>query len=955
MKLNKTRLLLTLALFSQSTFAVEHVDASIFNERVINFDLAADVASAADEEKSSPYFSLLNLDASKAIFEAKLTSLTMAKVKMADGNIYDRIILPDGGGPVEPGKPNLTGYQQLIRIPDGAQLNIVIDEVEWSDTFKDTLVDPVQLPFPDVVEMDGSRPDQNMPFVKDEAAYSLMTEAQTPPVTVVETVRVRGKSYAVISYRPMDFSPIEKTVRFAKKVRFHVNYSLPKNKGGHSKRTDQLGFDAPTDSVIDIRSKAEQSASPALQAQPSAQNNAALTPAQNADYLIITADRFKDAIAPLAAWKRQKGYKVHVATVTETGNTQEDIKKYISDAYSNGTMTSYVLLVGDHEDIPAWEITGHGYHGKNHKWHTDFEYTLVDGTDKYPDLVLGRLPGDTEAQITSMVTRTLNYEKTPVDSERYNNVLLAGQYQDNDGNRKADRMFMEDLHRVADFLGPDYDFFDGPGDLFNKGFQIHTALQWDADLSKELKYGGWDYGSARVTPPSPVPQAWKNQGNGNHVQISDAINQGVSLVMHRDHGYGDGSGWADPRYTATEVNALANGNMSPVVFSLNCATGWFDGKDSFAESWMRNPNGGAVGFTGAVRVSYSGYNDLMHAAIMDSFWDDYDGNWSSNIYPVSWRPAMAVNRAKHRLFSHYGTQGTALSTARFFSWFGDPELELRTQRPQALTVTYPENIASGTQSAFDVVVQSNNGARLKDARVALVAKSGQSHVVTTDDNGVAHFDITPTESMTITVTEHNAPAYEGEISVGGNTSITAKVPASQASPARQWVVLDGTQSVFAEGTKVHFQWTQIEGPNVRIDYADKNYAYAITPDYSTTLKFKLTITDENGNTDSAIQTIVVKSENPDNNKAPIAIIPEKQIASFSQWAALDGTQATDPDGSISQYQWSQVSGPKVKIAYPTSRYAYALTPNVNAKLTFQLTVTDDKGKSSSSTQTMIVQ
>ncbi|OAN13174.1 hypothetical protein A3K86_16065 [Photobacterium jeanii] len=953
MKLNKTRLLLTLALFSNSSFAVEHVDASIFNERVINFDLAADVAAIADEEQASPYFSLLSVDSSKAMFEAKLTSLTMAKVKMADGNVYDRIILPDGGGPVEPGKPNLTGYQQMVRIPDGAKLDIIIDDVEWSKTFEDTVVDPVQLPFPDVVEMDGTRPDQNMPFVKDEEAYGLVADTQLPPVSVVETVRVRGKSYAVISYRPMDFDPISKTIRFAKKVRFHVNYVLSESQGSRAKRADQLGFEAPANAVLDIRSKAEQAAS-AVPAGKQNPNNAALTPAQKADYLIITADRFKDAIEPLAAWKRQKGYQVHVATVTETGNTQADIKKYISDSYSKGTMTSYVLFVGDHEDIPGWEITGHGYHGANHKWHTDFEYTLVDGNDKYPDLVLGRLPGDTEAQITSMVTRTINYEKTPTDSQRYKDVLLAGQYQDNDGNRKADRMFMEDLHRVADFLGPDFDFFAGRGDLFNKGFNIHTALQWDADLTKELKYGGWDYGSARVLPPSVVPQAWKNQGNGNHVQITNAINQGVSLVMHRDHGYADGSGWADPRFTATEVNGLANGNMSPVVFSLNCATGWFDGKDSFAESWMRNPNGGAVGFTGAVRVSYSGYNDLMHAAIMDSFWDDYDGNWSSDIYPVSWRPAMAMNRAKHRLFGHYGTRGTALSTARFFSWFGDPELELRTDRPQELTVTYPQSMESGSQSAFDVVVETN-GNRLKDARVALVEKSGQSHVVTTDENGVAHFDIAPTESMTVTVTEHNATAYEGNITVGGNTELKAKVAASQVAPAYQWVALDGTQSVIEQGTNVRYQWTQVEGPKVRVDHATKSYAYAITPDFSTTLKFKLTITDEQGNTDSAIQTIVVKAKNEDNNKAPIAHVAKQQVASFSQWAALDGRKSSDPDGTISSYQWSQVSGPKTEIAYPNSSYAYALTPATNAVLTFQLTVTDDKGKSSSSMHTMIVQ
>ncbi len=167
-------------------------------------------------------------------------------------------------------------------------------------------------------------------------------------------------------------------------------------------------------------------------------------------------------------------------------------------------------------------------------------------------------------------------------------------------------------------------------------------------------------------------------------------------------------------------------------------------------------------------------------------------------------------------------------------------------------------------------------------------------------------------------------------------------------------MLDGTKSIVAEGSNVHYQWTQIQGPQVRVDYADNNYAYAITPNYSTTLKFKLTITDEAGHSDSAIQTVIVKAGDEDKNKAPIANVAKEQIASFSQWAALDGTKSSDPDGSIAKYQWSQISGPVVEIAYPSNSYAYALTPDKNTTLKFKLTVTDDKGKTSSSTHSIVV-
>nr|VVV06545.1 Gingipain R2 [Aliivibrio wodanis] len=946
MKLNHAKFLLSLAIFSPTLFAaaneVEHTDTALFDKQVIKLSPLSDVRSSINETSAEQYISVLQKHHNSATFEAKLTELTLAKIKMADGNVYNRILLPDGAAPNDPGKPNLTGYRQLIQIPDGAQLELDIQHVEWSKTYSDMVVDPVQLPFPDVVEENGNRPDQNMPFVKDETAYQALAEHSLPVISVVETIRVRGQSYAVISYRPIDFNPIEKTVRFAQNVRFNVNYVLSDT--AEPKRQDKLSFDKNNGSAIDLNSEHID-----VIDKQNSNNNAVLTPAQKADYLIITADRFEETLVPFVEWKRKKGYQVHVATITEVGNTQDKIKSYIKNSYSKGTMTSYVLLVGDHEDVPAYEVVGHPYHGDAHRWHTDYEYALVDGDDNYADIVLGRFPGDTEAQITTMVNRSLNYDKNPTDSDRYNHVLLAGQYQDSNDNKVADRMFMEDLHRAADFLGADYDFFSGEGDLFSKGYQIHTALQWDADLTKELKYGGWNYGTARVTPPKTVPQVWKDQGNGNHIQIADAINQGVGFVMHRDHGYGDGSGWADPHYTATEVNALTN-NMAPFVFSLNCATGWFDGKDSFAESWMRNANGGAVGFTGAVRVSYSGYNDLMHAAILDSLWDDYDGNWSSDIYPVSWRPAMAVNRAKDRLFGHYGTQNnTAVLTSRFFSWFGDPELELRTERPSELTVTYPAQLQKTSQATFDVIVREG-GDRLAKARVALVTTSGQSYVVTTDENGVAQFDMPVEGNMSLTVTEHNAKAYQGNIQVE-NDGLKANVGKDITVQAHQWVALDGTQSIIPKGSDVTYLWQQISGPKVRIDYANSRYAYAISPNDGSVVQFKLTITDKSGVSDSAIKTITVGVM--DNNKAPIAVVQDI-LSSPNQWAALDGTESSDPDGNVVSYQWEQISGPKTEIAYPNTRYAYVLTPHIESSLTFKLTVTDNEGKTSSSNVTVTV-
>src|SRR5262249_25189984 len=60
--------------------------------------------------------------------------------------------------------------------------------------------------------------------------------------------------------------------------------------------------------------------------------------------------------------------------------------------------------------------------------------------------------------------------------------------------------------------------------------------------------------------------AWDGDTN----DIVDAFNDGRFLFLHRDHGWEDG--WLNPEFTTTNViNDLSNGDLLPVVFSVNCA------------------------------------------------------------------------------------------------------------------------------------------------------------------------------------------------------------------------------------------------------------------------------------------------------------------------------------------------------------------------------------------------
>ena len=484
--------------------------------------------------------------------------------------------------------------------------------------------------------------------------------------------------------------------------------------------------------------------------------------AGGADYIIVTADAYYEEILPLAEWKQKMGYKTYVAKMSEIGSTEQDVYNFLKAAYdADSKRPEYVLLVGDHENVPACEIVGHPYYSDTYVWHTDYDYSLLEGTDNVADVAIGRLPGDTEAQITTMVNKILTYECTPDTSDRYDDILLAGFFQDEDDDgvhdMVADRFFMEDLHRIADFLGGDYDFWSDP-DPYDKGFTIYTSRVWESSTSNTLYYRSSSY-PGRITPPSPVPDAWKFKSDVS--SISTTINNGVGIVLHRDHG--STSGWGDPSFYTSSVNNLHNGDMLPVVFSLNCLTGQFDGIDAFGEAWMRNANGGAVAMTGAARVSYSGPNDSLHVGIFDSMWSDYATSWQSSHFSNSWHFGEVMNYGKDRVFSGYGySSSSALLAARLFNVFGDPEMQIRTETPVQLDATYTESVVQGESTHLTVTV-TRNGSPVVGALVA-ITHGDEYWVGSTNGTGkYTFFNLTTADIGTydVVVTERNSIPFQG--------------------------------------------------------------------------------------------------------------------------------------------------------------------------------------------------
>ncbi len=286
------------------------------------------------------------------------------------------------------------------------------------------------------------------------------------------------------------------------------------------------------------------------------------------DYLLITHQNYYTQAKELADWKHKSGLMAKTVNVSDIGTTYQQIRQYIQNAYDTWDPSpSYVLLFGDSEYVPTTYVNSAG---------TDLWYVTVDGSDYYPDMFIGRLPADNVNEAELMVQKTLTYEQTPPTLESfYENFVVAAYFQDDENNGYETRRFVRTSEEVRDYL-------------VSIGYAGERIYCTDSYINP-TNYNDGNYGNGEPLPPELLRPTFPWDGDGN--DISNALDQGIFILNHRDHGME--SGWGDPYFTTSDFNSFSNGELLPVVFSINCLTGRFDNDECFCEEFLRKTDGGA--------------------------------------------------------------------------------------------------------------------------------------------------------------------------------------------------------------------------------------------------------------------------------------------------------------------------------------------------------------------------
>ena len=164
--------------------------------------------------------------------------------------------------------------------------------------------------------------------------------------------------------------------------------------------------------------------------------------------------------------------------------------------------------------------------------------------------------------------------------------------------------------------------------------------------------------------------------------------------------------------------------------------------------------------------------------------------------------------------------------------------------------------------------------------------------------------------------------------------------------ANEVVTLSGSGSD-TDGTIVRYRWVQTSGPTVVLSGADTPNASFTAPEVTLEnlfeeLEFQLTVTDDDGASDTAIVLVIVLYGSL-TNEPPTANAGLDQRVDENTLVTLLGS-GTDSDGTIIAYQWIQIGGTPVPLFDADTLNPSFTAPEVDADedLVFELTVVDNE-------------
>lgn len=618
-----------------------------------------------------------------------LGKVTLKPVSI-NGQIYYSVELDDDARIQKRTSPDLPVFTASVIIPDAARMEV--EELEGGfQEFHNILVAPSKGSLLRTVNP------SDVPY-EFGPAYQSSTFFPANHITLNNPYIFRDYRGQTVAFQPIQYNPVTKTLRVYYTISVRVKV---KDQNGSNKliRTQN---NASVDEEFDN----------AYRAQFLNYTEASrYTPvSESGRMLIIAHTGFAADMQPFVTWKNQRGLKTELVTTAFTGNTASQIAAYVQNYYAQHPDLKYLLLVGDHAQVPAMAPG----QGNNLPGYSDNYYAYLTGNDSYPEIFVGRFSAENVQHVQTQVRRSVQYEKNPDMGSWYATGIGIGS---NEGPGDDNEMDFEHIRNIrSHLLNFTYNY-------------VHEFYDGDQ--------GGLDASG------NPTPQ-----------MVASAINGGAGIINYTGHGWNGGI--ASSGFSSNEVPYLTNANKLPFFWSVACVNGEFMGGTCFAEYLLRsvdgqgNPIGAVATLMSTINQSWSEpmegqdeMNDLLRAANSNNIKRTFGG--------ISMNGCMKMNDS-------YPWSGSFMTDT--WTVFGDPSLLVRTAQPQILTANHVGTLLLGSTQ---VTVQCN----VNDALVAL-SQNGQllGTGIVSGGQALINFNtLNSLDTIMVVATAFNYKPYTGAIQV----------------------------------------------------------------------------------------------------------------------------------------------------------------------------------------------
>jgi PKD repeat protein len=624
------------------------------------------------------------------------------------------------------GDPTLPVASKLISIPFDCKLKTKV----LASTTRDINLAAYNLTSPFLpVQPPLSKSDNpaSVPFIQNQDVYQAGGKYTLPLVTAEVLGTMRALRLGRLAISPVEYYPTENRITVYTSITVRVNYKNPnwtKTENIRLKHSSPY-FEGVNSQILNYEDEPVRAD---LVKYP-------------IKYAIVADRMFESQLQTFIQWKTKKGFKVVVGYTDTIGSTTTTIKTWLQNLYNAGTSEdlapSFVLFVGDVQQIPAWS-------GSAGSHITDLRYCEYTG-DNFPEVYYGRFSAQNTTELQPQIDKTLEYEQYTMPNPAY-------------------------LGEATLVSGVDSSYADPYGNG-----QINYGTTYYFNTAHGISPNVWLY------PAS--------DGSGVAAAVIQTINDGVGFYNYTAHG--SHTGPSDPAFSTSDIANLTNAHKYLLGIANACLTNTFGSDYStpcFGEAFLQAANKGGIGWIGGSNSTYwdedywwgvgNGPIDGDGPTYEETGIGAYDGTFHDHGETVT----LHYTTNGGMIFAGNTAVTEAGSSLTQYYWeiyhlMGDPSVQTYMGVPSTNNVSHPSSIAA---DATSMTVQANPGSYVGISRSGVLYGAG--YIGT---SGSATISLTPfgsTGSADIVVTCQFKIPYISTFSVtGGTTPPTADFVGSPTS------------------------------------------------------------------------------------------------------------------------------------------------------------------------------